>query len=149
MKKFFLKIFYNLAVIYWNIFKPTTVGVRVVVEHEGKVLLVKPSYSLWYYFPGGGVDHNKESLEEAALRELKEETNLIGKNLQLFDVHRNFIHNKRDTVITYKAEIDNSDEIKIDQVEIIDYGWFYPEALPSNTHELTKRALKILYNQVK
>lgn len=139
-----LKILYSLAVVYWYVRRPTTVGVRVVVEKDGKYLLVKPSYSKWYYLPGGGVDHKKESLEEAALRELFEETGLHGKNPKLLEAHRNFIHNKRDTVITYLVEVGDIKNLKIDNVEIIGYGWYGLNELPSNTHELTLLTLKNL-----
>lgn len=142
MKNLLLPIAYNLAVLYWNIFRPTTVGVRVLVKNGEKYLLVKPSYSKWYYLPGGGVDHKKESLEEAALRELFEETNLTGKNPKLIEAHRNFIHNKRDTVITYSVEVEDIKNLKIDNFEIVDYGWYGLDELPSNTHQLTLLTLK-------
>ncbi len=50
----------------------------VVVEYEGKILLGKrnmnPARGMWSFF-GGYVDRG-EKLEEAAIREVKEETNL-------------------------------------------------------------------------
>ena len=50
----------------------------VVIEHEGKILLGKrnmnPARGMWSFF-GGYVDRG-EKLEEAAIREVKEETNL-------------------------------------------------------------------------
>ncbi len=42
--------------------------------------LVSPEYSNLYEFPVGGVDENEDSLE-AGLRELKEETGMIGNHI--------------------------------------------------------------------
>ena len=57
--------------------EPKLVAV-VVVEHKGEILLgrraMQPSLGLWS-FPGGYVNRF-EKVEEAALREVKEETNL-------------------------------------------------------------------------
>ncbi|NQU99054.1 NUDIX hydrolase [Candidatus Woesearchaeota archaeon] len=58
--------------------KRPRVGAAVLVEHEGKLLLGERNKvnanGLWI-IPGGGVDFG-ETLEEAAIREIKEETNL-------------------------------------------------------------------------
>jgi len=55
------------------------VGVGAVIVKEGKVLLVKrgksPSFGEWS-IPGGAVNVG-ESLEQALLREIKEETELV------------------------------------------------------------------------
>tara|TARA_Y100000031_G_C8049861_1_gene305648 strand:- start:191 stop:589 length:399 start_codon:yes stop_codon:yes gene_type:complete len=54
------------------------IGSAVLVEHEGKFLLGqrnKKNYFGYWVIPGGGVGYG-ETLQEAALREIKEETNL-------------------------------------------------------------------------
>ncbi len=50
----------------------------VLVEHEGKFLLAernKKNYHGYWIIPGGGVKFG-ETIQEAAIREIKEETNL-------------------------------------------------------------------------
>lgn len=58
--------------------KKPRVGGAVLVEHEGKFLLgqrnKKNACGLWV-IPGGGVDFG-ETTKEAAVREIKEETNI-------------------------------------------------------------------------
>lgn len=54
------------------------VTAAVVLEHNSKFLLAernKANYNGYWVFPGGGVNFG-ETLENAAVRELKEETNI-------------------------------------------------------------------------
>lgn len=61
-------------------------SVVVLFNEEGKVLLEKRSDDGFYDFPGGAIDL-KETAEEAAKRELNEETGLVADNLKLFKVY--------------------------------------------------------------
>ncbi|MGV6873512.1 NUDIX hydrolase [Pseudochelatococcus sp. B33] len=61
-------------------------AVIAVVLHEGRTLLVRranpPDAGLWG-FPGGKIDHG-ETIEDAALRELREETGVRGEARRVF-----------------------------------------------------------------
>ncbi len=61
-------------------------SVVVLFNEDGKVLFEKRSDDGFYDFPGGGIDL-KETGEEAAKRELFEETGLIADELELFNVY--------------------------------------------------------------
>jgi 8-oxo-dGTP diphosphatase len=57
------------------------VATDIIAVKAGKIALIKRKadpFKGYYALPGGGVDPH-ETVEEAALRELKEETNLDGK----------------------------------------------------------------------
>ncbi|MEO9255658.1 MAG: NUDIX domain-containing protein, partial [Tepidiformaceae bacterium] len=56
----------------WRVYHPITLGVRVILTSDGKVLLVRHTYRPGWFLPGGGV-HRRESLERAARREVREE----------------------------------------------------------------------------
>ena len=61
-------------------------SVVVLFNEEEKVLLEKRSDDGYYDFPGGGIDL-KETANDAAKRELLEETGLVADKLELFNVY--------------------------------------------------------------
>ena len=61
-------------------------SVVVLFNDKGEVLLEERSDDGYFDFPGGGIDL-KESAEDAARRELLEETGLIADELELFKVY--------------------------------------------------------------
>jgi ADP-ribose pyrophosphatase YjhB (NUDIX family)/GNAT superfamily N-acetyltransferase len=64
-------------------------GVGVLVEMEGKILLVQRGqapFEGWWALPAGYIEAD-ESVEEAAVRECKEETGLDVELLELFGVY--------------------------------------------------------------
>ena len=61
-------------------------SVVILFNEKGQILLEERSDDGYFDFPGGGIDL-KESGEEAAKRELKEETGLIADKLVLFNVY--------------------------------------------------------------
>lgn len=78
----------------------------IIVEKEGQILLVKrkhePFRNMWA-LPGGFIDYGKETLEEAAKRELEEETSLVTRleDLKLFGVYSTPGRDPRGHVISH------------------------------------------------
>jgi len=72
-------------------YKNPGLAVDIIVEREGKLLLVKRKHGPYkgeWAFPGGFIDYGKETIEQTAVRELKEETQLIAelKDIELLGV---------------------------------------------------------------
>ncbi|MFL7869218.1 MAG: NUDIX domain-containing protein [Anaerolineales bacterium] len=86
--------------IYCFIFRPKTLGVRVMLIQNGEVLLVRQTYLPGWFMPGGGVKRG-ETLEEAARREAREEVGAEMKDLQLMGAYTNFQGFKSDHNILF------------------------------------------------
>lgn len=69
----------------------TRVSAYAVCVKDGRLLLARiaPGYTSqhdgWWTLPGGGLDHGEDP-RHAAVRELEEETGLIGEVVELLDV---------------------------------------------------------------
>ncbi|MBZ0265926.1 NUDIX hydrolase [bacterium] len=76
---------------------PTT---DVIIEYDGKVVLInRENYPLGWAIPGGFIDYG-ESAEDAAHREMMEETGLQLENLQLFTVRSKLGRDPRHHTLT-------------------------------------------------
>jgi ADP-ribose pyrophosphatase YjhB (NUDIX family) len=95
------KALYQGARAYWMLFKPLTLGVRVMMLRDDAVLLVRHSYqSRGWHFPGGLVERG-ESLEQAARREAFEEVGATLGPLVLVGVFSSFAEGKSDHVTVF------------------------------------------------
>jgi ADP-ribose pyrophosphatase YjhB (NUDIX family) len=116
----------NEIELYQNPFP--TVDIIIEVESKGIVLIKRKNPPYGWAIPGGFVDYG-ESLEEAALREAKEETNLDVKLIRQFhtysDPKRDPRHHSISTVYIAKAK--GIPKAKDDALEI---GIFNEKNLP-------------------
>lgn len=115
------------------------VGASVIVENEnGQVLLEKRADNHCWGYPGGSVELD-EVVEEAARRELYEETGLVAGELQLFGVFSgrelHYVYPNGDEVsnvdIVYLCKT-YSGELKRQEQEVEALRFFPADALPEN-----------------
>ncbi len=89
--------------------KKPELNVYTVPFFNEKILVLKRHNGIWE-FPGGGVVFG-EKPEQTALRELKEETSLSGKNLSFLGitsaVYEKDEKEKHSVYIVYKCEVDS------------------------------------------
>jgi len=124
-------------------------GASVIIENEnGEILLqLRKDNGCWGY-PGGIVDIN-EAVEEAAKRELFEETRIVANSLDLFGVFSGeehyYIYPHGDEIsivdIIYICK-DYSGKAKADYAENTDVRFFPINNLPKNISSPCVPALK-------
>lgn len=99
----------------------------VFIARDGQVLLVRQSYGKRYWsLPGGSMEHG-ESVEQAAVREAKEETGLDVRLTRLVGVYSKPAQNA--LAVCFEAEVVGG-SIQEATDEIVECGYFRPEALP-------------------
>lgn len=87
-------------------FKKPAATASMIVENQGKICYVKRKcepYKGMLALPGGFLDYMKENLEQTAVRELKEETNLEANpdDIELLIVNSSPNRDPRDHVIDH------------------------------------------------
>ncbi|MEX0933956.1 MAG: NUDIX hydrolase [Candidatus Paceibacterota bacterium] len=127
--RLFFKIILPLRRLYWFIFRPKTLGVKTLIEHDRKYLFIKNAYGLKKWtFPGGGVKRN-EKPEDAAKREVLEEVNIQLPNLSYIGEYRSTREYKRDIVYCYYASV-KDDNYKLYPMEVEDAEWLTLDKIP-------------------
>jgi len=124
-----------------NINKIEIVGSGVVENSEGKILLAQsPKWHDKWAMPGGHIEVG-ETIEDAMVREIKEEVGLsvesqgiisFGELINSKDFYRpaHFIY------FDVLCKVIENSEVKIDNDEIIGYKWVSPEeALTMDLYE--------------
>ncbi len=95
-----LRLVYLAYKIYCFFVRPLTLGVRIMLVQDGQVMLVRHTYIGGWYLPGGGVKR-KETLDQAARREAREEVGAELNQISLMGAYSNFVELKSDHNILF------------------------------------------------
>jgi ADP-ribose pyrophosphatase YjhB (NUDIX family) len=125
---------------WWFVARPISVGVLgVVVDEEGRILLVEQTYRSGWYLPGGGV-RRKEALDAALRRELREEVGVEPTAPpRLLGVYWNFAESKSDYVAVFVVE--QWRRRPTTSIEIARDAFFAPDELPEDTSPAARRRI--------
>jgi 8-oxo-dGTP diphosphatase len=123
------KVAARLRIAYWFVFRPQTQGVKCVVEHDGRWLMIRNSYGKGHWtFPGGAIARN-EARDAAAIREVREEVGVALQNVRSIGSYESNLQYKHDTVHCFVAHV-TTPVHQIDNVEVIESAWVSPNELP-------------------
>ncbi|MGI9413703.1 MAG: NUDIX domain-containing protein [Hyphomicrobiales bacterium] len=130
---------------YFRLTRGQTLGVRAAVrDPSGGFLLVRHTYAPGWMFPGGGVDRS-ETLEDAVVREVWEETGVRALDRpRLVSVFANFDRFKGDHIALYL--IDTWRQEDKTSLEIAEWGFYAPDSLPADTTGGTRRRIAEITN---
>lgn len=108
-----------------------------IIEKDGKYLLVqeakKKCYKKWN-FPAGHLEFN-ESLEQGAIREVKEETGCDVKLNGVCYIANRILDNDLFVMIVFSCELIN-ENISFNENEILDVKWFEYDKVIDMSNEL-------------
>jgi 8-oxo-dGTP pyrophosphatase MutT (NUDIX family) len=138
---FIIKLSYQASRLILMLFKPLTVGVRLLMVRDDQVLLVKHVYEESWYLPGGLVEKG-ETLEGAARREAFEETGATLDDLQLYGTFSNFKDGRNDHIIVFLSRDFILNGYSDHEISALS---FYPmDALPENISSGSKNRVEDL-----
>jgi ADP-ribose pyrophosphatase YjhB (NUDIX family) len=126
----------------WRMRRGTTLGAQgVVIDGDGRVLLVRHGYRPGWWFPGGGVEWG-ETLETALVRELEEE---VGVTLtgapELHGVFANFTNFPGDHIAVFVVRHWQRRDNYRKRGEIAEARMFAWQALPERIDPGTRARL--------
>lgn len=130
-------------------------GASVILYKNGKILLQQRRDNLCWGYHGGGVEPG-ERVEDAAKRELFEETGLVANSLKLYGVFSGPNHhhvypdgNEADIIdIVYTCD-EFSGEESGQESEVNDLRWFDFDSIPTNLSPVIKDALLQFIKEMK
>lgn len=137
-----LRLAHALRKLWWRAAKPRLMGVNVILlDGEGRVLLVRHSYgSGSWTLPGGGLKRGEPPLA-AARRELAEELNCAVEDLSLLGMNERRLHGAPCVSHVYAARLDALPQP--DGREVSEARFFPRDGLPAGRAAMVDAALAL------
>lgn len=128
--------------LFWRLTRGMTLGVRVIAtDAQGRICLVRHTYTPGWLLPGGGVEPGETALD-ALERELREEAAIaLASTPVLLGLFHNKAASRRDHVALYLAEAISHLDTPRPRFEIAERGFFALDALPGETSPATLRRI--------
>lgn len=134
-----MKIIHSLKNAVYSLLRKNTLGARILLIKDDKILLVKHTYMPGWYTVGGGIEPAESPLE-AIQRELKEEVGVTLKQPpKLFSIYHSRYEKRDDYIVLYAAS-EHVQEV-VHSPEILEQKWFSLAALPDDVTPATRRRI--------
>ena len=143
------RAFNRLMQRYWRMTRSVTLGAQgVVIDEQGRVLLVRHTYRPGWHFPGGGVERH-ETAATALERELEEEAGVVVASApELFGLYANFRAFPSDHIALYLVKEWAQPVPPVPNREIAAHRFFAKDALPEDLHQPTARRIREVFDGV-
>lgn len=132
LQRFVLRVGYRLLRTSWRLRHPVTLGVRLLLVENEKILLVKHTYRPGWFLPGGRPDRG-ESLVSTARREAQEEAGVKTDGIELLGMVSHLPSWRSDHVAIFRAN--SFDRRPCSSREIERVKMFSLNALPDDTSD--------------
>lgn len=139
LRRLVLSLGFRVLRVVWFFTRPITVGVRILLLQDGKVMLVRHSYQAGWFLPGGGVKRG-EILAEAVRREAAEECGAYIDTMELWGIYSHTNVYKNDHVAVFVSEDFHLEQQKA--AEISEAAFFRLDSLPSDLSESTRSGIE-------
>ena len=128
---------------YWRWQRGMTLGARaIVIDGDGRFLLVRHTYDRAWIFPGGGVERG-ETVAAALARELEEEAGIEADGpMQLLGFYSNEAAFPGDHIAAYVVRQWRRTREMRPTLEIADAAFFAPDELPDAVNRGVARRIE-------
>lgn len=137
--KWLLTFAYHANRVRCFLLRPLSIGVKLILVQDGKIVLVQHSYQPGWHIPGGGVKRG-ETLEQAARREAREELGATLNHLRLQGLYTHFGENKSDHLVMFVCEdftLTGQGDAEIERL-----GFFSVRNLPKGLSRASRRRVE-------
>lgn len=133
---------------YWRWQRGLTLGAQgIVIDAEGRILLIRQTYLPGWVFPGGGVESN-ETVRTALERELDEEVGVgLTGEPELLGIYANHKVFPGDHIVVSVVRTWRQLRPLAPNSEIAEAAFFAPDALPDGTTGGTRRRVAEILGQ--
>lgn len=130
--------------LYRLIMRPVTIGVRALVLHDDRVLLVRQHGNAEWVLPGGAANRG-ETLREATIREAWEETGVAIEAERLLGIFSTVYEHMTNHVAVFACHPLHGNIVQPRprfNIEIAEMRWWPLHALPDTLHPTARNWLR-------
>ncbi len=128
LKRLSNKVSAPFQLFYWRIATPETEGAKVLIEHEGRYLLLREKYGQKYWTLPGGRAKGDEPSEATARRKTKQEVGITLGEIISIGSYFHTRQGKKDVVSTYYGHVPTN-AYRIDKNSVAEADWFTVEEI--------------------
>jgi 8-oxo-dGTP diphosphatase len=131
VRRIFYRVAYAILRVIWFVLRPRQLGVKCVLTHQDRILLVRHTYGRRCWDLPGGAIKRGEAPPLAARREMHEELGVQSARWTDLGQVRGRVDHRRDTIHCFGAELPTP-ELTLDLGELAAARWFARAELPGD-----------------